>query len=58
MNWGRDRHLWEGVIAGAVMVLSWVLYAGSAVAQLAGVAGLLLAVVCGAWLARRRLLQR
>ena len=53
MNWGRDSHLWEGVIAGAVMTLSWVMYSGSQVAQLAGVAGLLLIAVCGAWLVRR-----
>lgn len=63
MDWGKDRHLWEGVIAGAVMVVTWLggstLAAGvnPAVLNLAGLVGVLLLVVCGSWLLRRRVMH-
>ena len=61
MDWGRDSHLWEGVIAGVVMVVTWAAMTGSqltapltpALLNAIGVAGVLLLVVCGSWLVRR-----
>jgi hypothetical protein len=28
MTWGKDGHLWEGVIAGVVMAVTWVAMTG------------------------------
>ena len=62
MDWGRDSHLWEGVIAGAVIVITWMAMTGGplpapltpALLNVAGAAGAALLVFCGAWLAWRR----
>ena len=61
MNWGRDSHLWEGVIGGVVMVATWAAMTGGALVapltpmllNIAGAAGLVLVLFCGTWLVWR-----
>ena len=55
MNWGRDSHLWEGVIGGVVMVATWAAMTGGALIapltpmllNIAGAAGAVLVVGAG-----------
>ena len=62
MTWGKDGHLWEGVIAGVVMAVTWLAMTGGplpapltpALLNAIGIAGVALLLVCGAWLAARR----
>jgi hypothetical protein len=61
MTWGKDRHLWEGIIAGVVMAVTWMAMTGGplpapltpALLNAIGIAGVVVVVVCGAWLVRR-----
>ena len=53
--------MWEGVIAGVVMAVTWLAMAGTtlpapltpALLDAAGIAGVALLLVCGAWLGWR-----
>jgi putative Ca2+/H+ antiporter (TMEM165/GDT1 family) len=62
MDWGRNSHLWEGVIAGLVMVATWAAMTGSqlpapltpAILNVIGAAGVILLAVCGTWLGWRK----
>jgi putative Ca2+/H+ antiporter (TMEM165/GDT1 family) len=62
MTWGKDRHLWECIIAGVVMAATWMAMTGGplpapltpALLNAIGIAGAALLLVCGAWLMWRR----
>ena len=61
MDWGKDHHLWEGIIAGVVMAVTWAAMTGGRLPapltplllNIAGLAGVALVLFCGTWLALR-----
>jgi hypothetical protein len=61
MTWGKDGHLWEGIIAGVVMAATWLAMTGGTLpapltptmVNTVGIVGAALLLFCGTLLVRR-----